>query len=331
MKALVTGGAGFIGSNLALELESRGHEAVALDDFSRGTFENLRGFKGDVVAADVARPQEWLYRVGAVDAVFHQAALTDTTLTDQRRMLEVNVEGLRNILSFCAESGVRRVVYASSASVYGSGPVPMREAQEPAPANAYAFSKRVMERVAADFAKDNPQISVTGLRYFNVYGPREAHKKAAASMIRQLSGQMLSGKRPRIFKWGEQYRDFVHVQDVVEANFRALEAGRGGVFNVCTGKRATFNRVLDILNKVLGTSLKTEYFDNPYAFYQNETLGDPSAAAEGLGFSARCSIEDGIREYLGNAEAKAADGAAPRAEAPDRTVRIPPGGLRPAG
>jgi len=126
-RALVTGGAGFIGSNLALELERRGIEVVVLDDFSSGHFENLRGFTGDCVAGDVSRPEEWAGRVGAVDAVFHQAAITDTTVTDQKRMLEVNVEGFRNILSFALESGVRRVVYASSAGVYGAGRIPMRE------------------------------------------------------------------------------------------------------------------------------------------------------------------------------------------------------------
>ena len=105
MRALVTGGAGFIGSNLALELEALGHEVVVLDDFSVGHFENLRGFSGDVVAADVSRSADWIYRVGPVDAVFHEAAITDTTVMDQRRMMEVNVEGFRNVLDFAAETG----------------------------------------------------------------------------------------------------------------------------------------------------------------------------------------------------------------------------------
>ena len=174
----------------------------------------------------------------------------------------------------------------------------MRESQKPGPLNVYAFSKRVMERVAADFARDNPAVRVVGLRYFNVYGPREPYKKAAASMIWQLAGQMLAGRRPRVFKHGEQFRDQIYVKDVVEANLRAFEAGTGGVFNVCTGKPATFNKIIAALRDVLGTALETEYFDNPYGFYQNETLGDPAAAAAALGFTARWSIEDGIRDYL---------------------------------
>jgi len=302
-RILVTGGAGFIGSNLALALEKRGDEVVVLDDFSVGHFENLHGFKGDVVSADLFRAQDWIYRVGPLDAVFHQAAITDTTLTDQRRMMEVNVEGFRNLLDFAAEAGVKKVIYATSAGVYGSGAVPMRESQEPAPANIYAFSKRVMEKVAADFVRETPDIKITGLRYFNVYGPRESFKGSAASMIWQLSRQMLSGKRPRIFKHGEQYRDFIYSQDVVEANLKALEAGVNGVFNVCTGKQTTFNRIIEILNDVLKTDLKPDYFDNPFAFYQNETLGDPSAAERSLGFKVRASIEERIREYMNVAQA----------------------------
>ena len=110
---------------------------------------------------------------------------------------------------------------------------------------------------------------------------------------------MKSGKRPRIFKYGEQYRDFIYVKDVVRANLKAAEAKASGVYNVCTGKRATFNRIIEVLNEVLGTSLEPDYFDNPYSFYQNETQGNPKAAKKGIGFEAAYSIEDGIKDYLG--------------------------------
>lgn len=315
MRALVTGGAGFIGSNLALELQARGHDVVVLDDFLTGNFENLKGFKGDLVGADCFKAQDWIYRVGPVDAIFHQAAITDTTVTDQRRMMEVNVEAFRNVLDFGAEAGVKTIVYASSAGTYGSGRVPMVETQEPSPNNIYAFSKRVMEKVALDFSRDNPDIKVMGLRYFNVYGPRESFKGKAASMIWQLSGQMIAGRKPRIFKWGEQFRDFIYVKDVVEANIRALEARESGVVNVCTGKQTTFNRIIEVLNQVLGTDLQPEYFDNPYSFYQDETLGDPALAEKTIGFSAKFSIENGIKDYLA--------GGSP-SKGFDKTVRIAP-------
>ncbi|MFH1723807.1 MAG: NAD-dependent epimerase/dehydratase family protein [Elusimicrobiota bacterium] len=137
-----------------------------------------------------------------------------------------------------------------------------------------------------------------GLRYFNVYGPREARKGKVASMIWQLYRQMEAGRRPRIFKHGEQFRDFIYVRDVVEANLKSAEAEASGVYNVCTGKTATFNRIIKVLNTVLGTSHEPEYFDNPYSFYQDETEGEPAAARAALGFEARFSIEEGIRDYL---------------------------------
>jgi ADP-L-glycero-D-manno-heptose 6-epimerase len=117
-------------------------------------------------------------------------------------------------------------------------------------------------------------------------------------MIWQLSRQMLTGKRPRIFKHGEQFRDFIYVKDVVAANLKAMEAGTSGVFNVCTGKKTTFNKIIEVLNKELSADLSADYFDNPYAFYQDQTLGDPAAAERALGFKAKHSIEEGIREYM---------------------------------
>lgn len=307
-RVLVTGGAGFIGSRLALELERRGVSVVIVDDFSSGHFENLSGFKGDCVAADISKPSEWVGRVGAVDAIFHQAAITDTTVMDQKRMMEVNVEGFRNVLSFALESGVSRVVYASSAGTYGAGTLPMRESQPPTPMNVYGFSKMVMERVAEGFLKEEPSLCAVGLRYFNVYGPGESHKGKASSMIFQLHGQMKAGKRPRVFEHGTQYRDHIYVKDVVAANLKAAEAGSSGVFNVCTGKATTFNRVIEVLNSVLGSSLAPDYFKNPYSFYQDETRGDPAAASAGLGFSAAWTIEDGIRDYFGVGVSRVAAG-----------------------
>lgn len=298
MRALVTGGAGFVGSNLCLELQRRGHEVVALDDFSVGSFENLWDFKGDVVAADLRKPEEWQGKVGKVDAIFHQAACTDTTIMDQKFMMSENVEAFRTLLDWAEKSKVRKIVYASSAGVYGDRPVPQRETDEPKPLNVYAFSKMVMESVARDFAKANKKLELVGLRYFNVFGPREVHKKKAASMTWQLAQQMKAGKRPRIFEFGEQYRDFIYVKDVVEANILAARNGARGTFNVCTGKKSTFNDMISCLNATLGLKLEPDYFKNPYSFYQNETLGDPKNAKAKLGFAARFDLRSGIQDYF---------------------------------
>lgn len=305
MRALVTGAAGFIGSNLAVELAARGHRVVGLDDFSAGSFENLRDFRGDVVSADLADPSAWRDRVGRRDAVFHQAAITDTTVSDQGRMMRANVEAFSGLLAWASKAGVKKVVYASSAGVYGDGPVPMRETASPQPLNVYAFSKSVMETVAAEFAVAHPKIELVGLRYFNVFGPRERHKGKAASMIWQLSLQMRDGRRPRLFEFGEQYRDFIYVKDVVEANTLAAQRRVRGVYNVCTGKKTTFNEIVAFLNAALDTSLEPDYFKNPYPFYQNETLGDPGAAARGLRFRAAYSVQKGIQEYFRGGKVRA--------------------------
>ncbi|MCX5797228.1 MAG: NAD-dependent epimerase/dehydratase family protein [Elusimicrobia bacterium] len=305
MRSLVTGAAGFVGSNLALALAAAGHEVVGLDDFTSGNFANLRGFAGDFVAADLSDPAAWADRVGDVEAVFHQAAITDTTVTDQGRMMRANVEAFRLLLRWAAERDIRTVVYASSAGIYGDGPVPMRETAASRPLNVYAFSKRVMEKVAADFVNAHPKMRVVGLRYFNVFGPRERFKGAVASMICQLALQMRAGKRPRIFTDGEQYRDHIYVKDVVRANLLAAQKAPSGAYNVCTGKKTTFNEIIRFLNAALGTGLEPEYFKNPYSFYQNETLGDPALAQKTFGYKAEFSVEKGVQDYLGAAEAPA--------------------------
>ena len=302
-RVLVTGAAGFIGSNLALELCRSGREVVALDDFTSGNFANLQEFPGDFVAADLADAAAWGDRVGEVDTVFHQAAITDTTVHDQKLMLRSNVEAFRILLRWAAERGVKTVVYASSAGTYGDGPLPMREDAATRPLNVYAFSKRVMEKVAADFHAEHPKMRIAGLRYFNVFGPRERFKGAAASMIWQLALQMRAGKRPRVFEFGEQYRDHIYVKDVVQANLLAAATAPFGVYTVCTGAKTDFNEIIRCLNATLGTKLEAEYFKNPYGFYQNETLGDPALALKSFGFKSAFSVEKGIQDYLGAKEA----------------------------
>ena len=306
MRVLVTGAGGFVGGNLSRALERAKYEVVALDDFSTGSFENLRDFAGDVVSGDLASADDWQQRVGKVDYIFHQAAITDTTVTDQNLMMRVNVEAFRSLLAWAAKTSVKKVVYASAAGVYGDLPVPHKETATPKPLNIYAFSKMVMEKVAQDFQKRHKKIGVVGLRYFNVFGQGEQHKGKAASMIWQLYLQMRAGKRPRIFEFGEQYRDFIYVKDVVNANLLAAKKGKSGsVYNVCTGKKTTFNEIIGYLNEVMGTNLQPDYFKNPYSFYQNETLGDPGKAVRELGFSAGFAAAAAIRDYIGGVAAAA--------------------------
>lgn len=299
---LVTGGAGFIGSNLTLTLQQKYPEAriTVVDDFRSGNFKNLRGFKGDFVAADISR-LDWGAQFGdtSFDAIFHEASITDTTIHDQLLQTHDNAEGFRRLLEF---AGIRQtpVVYASSAATYGISTEPqMREEQPPAPANIYAFTKVQLDNLAREYARRNPAWHITGLRYFNVYGPAEPHKKAAASMIYQLYLQMKAGKRPRVFASGEQKRDFVYVKDVVAMTIHALTAPKSNIYNCGSGKAFSFNEVIEALNKNLGTNLPPEYIENPYSsFYQPHTQADMTLARQELKFEPRYTPETGIADYV---------------------------------
>jgi ADP-L-glycero-D-manno-heptose 6-epimerase len=172
------------------------------------------------------------------------------------------------------------------------------ESNGAAPANVYAFSKVIIDNMARGDAAESPDWIIVGLRYFNVYGPCEAHKGVPASMVYHLAQQMKAGKRPRIFKHGEQKRDFVYVKDAVEGNIRALDANTSGIYNLGTGQARSFNELIDVLNKCLGTNLQPEYFDNPHAHYQNFTQADLTSARNALRYEPRFSLEDGVRDYM---------------------------------
>ncbi len=298
---LITGGAGFIGSNLALAIERLFPQCrvIVADAFVVGHFENLRGFRGECLAADIASEHDLTMLVGLpFDYLLHQAAISDTTLADQQQMLRVNTNAFGRLLQIAAERAAP-VVYASSAGVYGNSPAPNRVGDGEQPANVYGFSKLMMDHLAREFVRSRPAMQVVGLRYFNVYGPGESRKGRMASMIWQLGRQLLAGERPRLFKHGEQRRDFVYIDDVVQANLRALAAGTSGVFNVGSGRARSFNDVLAILGRVLGVRADVEYIDNPWSFFQTHTEADITDTAAQLGYQPRFSLEAGIERYAG--------------------------------
>ena len=173
----------------------------------------------------------------------------------------------------------------------------MKESAKPGPLNVYAYSKLAMEHLAEHYSQrlDRP---IIGLRYFNVYGPGENHKGRFASMIHQLATQMRSGRRPRIFTAGQQRRDFVYVDDVLQANLKALESTRAGVFNVGSGKSWSFNEVVAELNRALRTNLQPDYFDNPYSFTQDWTEADLTESRRCFGYDPQFDLARGIDAYL---------------------------------
>ncbi len=298
-KILVTGGAGFIGSNLVLTLQERYPAAwmVVVDDFRSGNFKNLVGFRGDVVAADISHLDLRVhFGKEKFDAIFHEASITDTTEHNQPLQVHDNVEGFRRILEF-ARPTKTPVVYASSAATYGIGGESVNcEDQLPRPANIYAFSKVILDNLAREYTRRFPAWRIVGVRYFNVYGPGERHKGAAASMIYQLAQQIRAGKQPRVFKYGEQKRDFVYVKDVIEATLLGLTAPNG-VYNTGSGHPRSFNDVIAALQNQLGTHLEIEYFDNPYPFYQPHTEADLTRSRKMLGYQPKFSLEEGVRDY----------------------------------
>jgi ADP-L-glycero-D-manno-heptose 6-epimerase len=297
---LVTGGAGFIGSNLVLTLQERMPDArlTVIDDFRSGDFKNLAGYRGDLVAQNLAT-LDWQQQFGdeKFDVIFHLASITDTTLHDQFVQTHDNVESFRRLLNF-AKPNKTRVIYASSASTYGAARAASVETNGAAPANIYAFSKAIMDNLANRAANDVSGWIIIGLRYFNVYGPREGHKGGPASMVLHLSRQMKAGQRPRIFKHGDQKRDFVYVKDIVEGSIRALEAKQSGIYNLGSGQARSFNELVDVLNRSLGTDFKPDYIENPHAHYQNFTQADLTSVRQGLGYEPKYPLENGVADYM---------------------------------
>jgi ADP-L-glycero-D-manno-heptose 6-epimerase len=300
LRILVTGAAGFIGSNLVKALESHfpTYEIYALDNFSSGHFKNLLGFKGEVITADISLKELWeslkSYRF---DVIFHEAAISDTRVLDQELVMRVNTESFKYLLD-CAICSKSKVIYASSAAVYGNSPAPQSEEGGLVPENVYGFSKYAMDMIALKFMALNPEIQVCGMRYFNVYGPGEDFKGEYASMIRQMFVRIKNGLNPRLFKYGEQKRDFVYINDVVNANIKAMENDVSGIFNIATGTARSFNDIVKIISDITKKDINVEYFDCPYDFYQNLTQANISRARSFLGYSPEYDLERGIKEYI---------------------------------
>jgi ADP-L-glycero-D-manno-heptose 6-epimerase len=300
MAILVTGGAGFIGSNLVMTLQERqpDERIIVLDDFSSGSWANLSGFRGDVITADLTQPG-WDEGIGDTEIaqVYHLGANTDAREPNQAKMMRQNVDASRLLFRFAAERDAT-VVYASSAATYGIRDGIMKESDAQKPFSVYALSKCIMENVARHAIEDH-ELSICGVRFFNVYGPRETHKGVPASMIFHLGHQIRDGKRPRIFEHGEQTRDHVYVKDVVEGTIQAMEKGEvGGVYNLGSGRARSFNDVVAAVNGALGTDLQPEYIKNPYSVYQHHTEADLQLSRRELGYSPKWPLELGVKDYF---------------------------------
>jgi ADP-L-glycero-D-manno-heptose 6-epimerase len=309
---LITGGAGFIGSNLAFFLQKKYPKSsiVVFDTFrneatfsnnnlkSFGHYKNLIGYKGHVICGNINNKSDLeLINDFDFDFIFHHAAISDTRIYDQEIILKTNVNSFYDILELTKRNNAV-LVYASSAATYGSLPSPQSVGQE-SPENPYGFSKLLMDQMAKKYSLNNPDIKIVGLRFFNVYGPREFYKNNTSSMVTQLGLQLLNSEKPRLFEGSNKiYRDFIYIDDVIDANIKACSSLENGTFNVGTGFPRSFQDIVDILQKELRTKLEIEFFPNPYSGYQMHTQADILSTKASLGFVPRFTLEEGIKAYV---------------------------------
>jgi len=303
MKYLVTGGAGFIGSNLAAELLKRGHQVRVLDNFSTGSRENILSLDGsvEIIEGDLRSYHIVRAAVEGMDFILHQGALPSVprSIADPVTSNEVNVTGTLNILHAALDAGVKRVVFASSSSIYGDSPtLPKKEEMTPNPLSPYAVSKLAGEKYCQVFARIYG-LHTVALRYFNVFGPRQNPDSQYSAVIPKFIKAMLNGQSPTIYGDGEQSRDFTYIANVVEANILATEVDcpAGVVMNCAAHQRITLNQLVEILNKILNTDIKPQYTD-PRPGDVKHSFADITKIKEALGYEPKILFEEGLRRTV---------------------------------
>ena len=314
---LVTGGAGFIGSNIVDALVARGDRVRVLDDFSTGRRENLAGKPEVTVVEGDLRARAVVERaVAGVDGVFHQAALRSVprSVDDPFSSNEVNVTGTLVLLLACRKARVRRLVYASSSSVYGDDPaLPKVESMPTRPISPYAVSKLAAEHYCQTFARLYG-VETVSLRYFNVFGPRQNPESKYSAVIPRFLAQALAGEPLEVHGDGEQSRDFTYIDNVVQANLRAMEASgvSGEIFNVACGTRHSLLAIADAIGKFLGRKLERAHVA-PRPGDVRHTQADIGKAKRLLHYEPSVDFAAGMNRTCEYFVARfAAGGAAPR-------------------
>jgi UDP-glucose 4-epimerase len=300
---LITGGAGFIGSHIAERLVREGHHVRILDSLVSGKETNLATFRGEVelIRGDIRDRKTVADAVRRVGVVFHEAALGSVprSVDDPLTTHEVNITGTLNVLLAARDAGVKRVVYASSSSVYGETPeLPKRENMTPQPLSPYALSKLAGEHYVSVF-KQVYGFEAVSLRYFNIFGPRQDPESQYAAVIPRFVTALLEGRQPIVYGDGLQSRDFTYVDNVVEANLSAAEAdGIGGqAFNVACGGRYTLLDLLSRLSSIVGTDTKAIH-EAPRAGDVRESQASIEAAERGFGYHIAVDFEEGLRRTV---------------------------------
>ena len=299
MKIVITGGAGFIGSNIAEELsKEKDNEIIIVDDLSTGKMANLRKFDQNINLVRGSITDLNLLKVvfKGVDYVFHQAAIPSVprSIKDPIASNNANVNGTLNVLVAARDCGVKKVVYASSSSVYGDTPeLPKRERMTPNPLSPYAVTKLLGEYYCNVF-NDIYGLKTVSLRYFNVYGPRQDPYSDYAAVIPKFINRVSENKPPVIYGDGEQTRDFTFVKDVVRANILAAKSDAEGVYNIANGNRISINELANMIMALIGNDL-TPIHDDSREGDVKHSLADISEAKKNLGYEQGYSLEEGLR------------------------------------
>jgi ADP-L-glycero-D-manno-heptose 6-epimerase len=311
---LITGGGGFIGSNIAMYFQQNfpNYNVTIFDKFDNctkfengnkqflGSYKNLLLFKGQIICGDICDQSDLTILLKTKwDVIFHLAAISDTRVSNQNLIYRNNINSFYGIIEIAQRSGAR-LVYASSAAVYGNKANRKLNFGDEKPDNPYAFSKYSMDCICRNFLKESNRNKIIGLRYFNVYGFGEAEKGSTASTIFQFTQQILSGKNPTLFNGSSAiFRDFVYIKDVVQATVNAGFLDVNGVYNVGSGNSRSFLDVLSIVQNVLGTEKEVNYIDNPFTEgYQYFTEANIDQTMLDLNYSPVYSLEQGVAEYL---------------------------------
>ena len=297
--ALVTGGAGFIGSNLVRALVERGDEVRVLDNFSTGNRTNLAGVDAEVVEGELRSYERVHNAVRGVEVVYHLGALGSVprSVQDPLTSNAVTVEGTLNVLLAARDSGVRRIVFASSSSVYGSNaPLPVKESSPPDPVSPYGVAKLAAERYCVAFSRVYPGLETVVLRYFNVFGPRQSPYSQYAAMVPLFLLAVMRGEPVTIDGDGEQSRGFTYVSNAVDATIRAADVTEtnGRVFNVSGATPATVNEVADTIGRILGKPVDRRH-GPPRIGDIRASWADVTAAREALGWEPTVGLEEGLR------------------------------------
>ncbi len=303
MKYLVTGGSGFIGSNIAHELVKRGEDVRVIDNFSTGNKVNIAEIENRIELIDGDIRDFWTVQeaVAGVDYVLHQAALPSVprSISNPLTSNSVNIDGTLNLLEASKSAGVKRFVMASSSSVYGDTPaLPKREDMPTDPLSPYAITKLANEKYCKVFY-ELYGLETVCLRYFNIFGPRQDPKSEYAAVIPRFITALLNGRQPVVYGDGEQSRDFTFVSNAVDANLLATTAAikPGRYYNIACGAQYTLNDLLDMLREIIGTDIEAKYTP-PHPGDIKHSFADISLARKELGFDPKVDFKAGLKKTV---------------------------------